>query len=273
MKVSIVISFYNKIDFLKFVLAGFERQVFKDFEVIISDDGSNPEVVEQLVEIIKASTFPIQHIWHEDNGWRKNIILNQSVLAARGDYLIFIDGDCIPHKNFVLDHYKNREENTALAGRRVQLSTKISKSLTLQKVSNGWLDKNFFFTILFDNTFGKTKHFNKGINLSIPMIKNKIDRINKSREILGCNFSLHKNTLLKINGFDERFLGPCYGEDIDVDLRLMNEGAKVKLLRYCAVQYHIYHPIISRADMHVNKKIYDDNKNRGVGYTKHGINK
>ena len=143
-KASLIIAFYNKIDFLKLVLAGCERQTMKDFEVIIADDGSRPEIVAEINQIKEASPLNIQHIWHEDDGWRKNEMLNKAVVASKSDYLVFVDGDCIPHSRFIEEHYLQREENTCLTGRRVNLSQKISNQLNPTNIKAGFLENNSF---------------------------------------------------------------------------------------------------------------------------------
>ena len=96
-KASIIAAFYNRIDYLKLVLAGLERQTEKDFELIIADDGSRKDIVEEIKVIQTIHSFPIKHIWQEDKGFRKNRILNKAIIASESDYLIFIDADCIPH--------------------------------------------------------------------------------------------------------------------------------------------------------------------------------
>lgn len=127
MKATLIISFYNKIDYLKLVLAGMERQSSNEFEIIIADDGSREEVVRELKEIMDRSSLAIKHVWQEDKGFRKCRILNKSICEAKTDYLIFIDGDCVPHKEFVREHIENRSKGVCLAGRRVNLSKKLLK--------------------------------------------------------------------------------------------------------------------------------------------------
>ena len=269
MKVSVIIAFYNKIDFLKKVLAGFENQVFRDFELVIADDGSKASVVEALNDYMQNSSLKIQHIWHEDQGWRKNMILNKAIVASNGEYIIFIDGDCIPHRYFIQDHFKLREPGVLLAGRRVRLSDKISKSLSNDKIRTGWLDKHIYTTIFLDSLFGKTIQVEKGIRLAF--LNNKVKRGYPIRDVLGCNFSVHKEELLAINGFDERYAGPGVGEDTDIDLRYENAGYEVKLLRYSAVQYHIWHPTVPRSTHSKNMEIYHENKKNQVSDTPYGI--
>jgi glycosyltransferase involved in cell wall biosynthesis len=164
MKASIVIAFYNKISYLELVLAGFERQTEEKFEIIIADDGSGPDVHKEIDRIIRNSSLNIRHVWHEDKGWRKNIMLNMAIRMAVSDYLIFIDGDCIPHRKFVSEHLRNREKGKILSGRRLNLSEKISGQLTVEMVRKGFLEKNIF-TWLIKGFQGEITHAEKGLFL------------------------------------------------------------------------------------------------------------
>ena len=67
-KATVIIAFYNKTNFLRLVFAGLERQTEKNFEVIIADDGSNNDSVNELNKMILESSFDVQHVWHEDMG-------------------------------------------------------------------------------------------------------------------------------------------------------------------------------------------------------------
>ncbi|MEL7147610.1 MAG: glycosyltransferase [Bacteroidota bacterium] len=270
MKVSVIISFYNKIEVLKLLLAGFERQSFTNFEVLIADDGSKDEVVKEINEISSSYSFDLKHIWHADNGWQKNIILNKAISASLGEYIVFVDGDCIPHQHFIKDHFNNRENRVLLTGRRVKLSDKLSKNLTESDISEGKLDRRWFSPLVFDFIFGKTKHIEKGFRLwgVVPQVKK---RTNPKREVLGCNFSIHKADIVRINGFDERYKGPGIGEDIDIDLRFTNDGGEVRLFKFGAIQYHVYHLVLSRYDKKNNIKIFQENKKSQVAATAYGL--
>ncbi len=124
-KASLIISYYNRTDYLALLFAALEKQSFREFEVIIADDGSTEENVNRIEEMSRRLPFSLIHLRHEDKGFRKNKILNLAVDSSNSDYLIFIDGDCIPHREFVNEHYLNRMENTCLTGRRVNLSEDI----------------------------------------------------------------------------------------------------------------------------------------------------
>jgi len=265
-KSSIIISFYNKIEYLEFILISLENQHFKDFEIIIADDGSSQNIVEELEPLLKKVSFPVLHIWQEDFGFRKNKILNQAILKAASDYLIFIDGDCVLHPEFVSEHFFNKKQNVCLTGRRVNLSEKITSELNPQKIKNGFLQKHFY-KIIYDGIFGKSFDVEKGFyfkNKTMRKIFNK-----KQRGILGCNFSLYKKDLLDINGFDERYKAPSIGEDSDIQFRLELNNVKVHSLNNIAIQYHLYHKLQPRPKE--NLLLFEKIKKQKSPATKFGI--
>lgn len=240
-KASLIISVYNSIRNLELIFNALTIQTFKDFEVIISDDGSSEEMKNFISKWNDKNLLSIRHIWQEDDGFRKNKILNECVRNSVTDYLIFIDGDCIPHSEFIEAHYTNRRNNTALFGRRVYLGEDYSLSLTSDNILNKSYEK-LNLNLIKESLTGKDKgsyNAEEGI-----VIKNKTVRklfLKEDVGILGSNFSLEKKLLEDINGFDENFVGPGYGEDTDVERRLRLFGAKVKSIRNLAVQYHLYH--------------------------------
>ena len=267
-KTSVIAAFYNNINYLKLVLAGFERQSEKEFELIIADDGSNREIVKEIETIASHYSFRIKHIWHPDKGFRKNKILNQAVLASSSEYIIFIDSDCVPHSKFVEEHLKEKLENAVCTGRRVNLSQKITNKLTEQNIKSGILE-NQFLKIIDDGLFGKSYDVEKGFYLENKFLR-KLFNV-KYRGLLGCNFSLHKKDLLAINGFDERYVDPSIGEDSDVQFRLELNGVKVKSLNFIAVQYHLNHKYQER--LQKNLDLFAEVKKSHIAYTPFGLKK
>lgn len=238
-KLSLIIAVYNKPDVLRLVLAACARQSFTEFEVIIADDGSGPAVKEVVDEAASLYKFPIVHLWHEDIGWRKNKMLNNAVRAANSEFLVFIDGDCLPAKDFLFDHWNAREDNRVLLGRRVEMSERWSKSLTLEKVVSGKFER-MGFAELVDGLIGKALRLEDGIRIRNRMMRRMSSR--HAEGILGSNFSAHKGDIVAINGFDETYDGPGHGEDSDIQFRLSLIGVTGKSLRNLAVQFHVYHP-------------------------------
>lgn len=239
-KLSLIISVYNKPENLRFVLAGCARQSFGDFEVIIADDGSGPDVKHVISEAQALYTFPIKHLWHKDIGWRKNTMLNNGIRGARAEHIVFIDGDCIPGRHFLLDHWNEREHGKLLLGRRVETSARWSKTLTLEKIRSGEFER-FGWNDLTDLLKRNSLRIEDGVRIESALLRKLLLRNVKG--MLGSNFSAVKRDLEAVNGFDELYDGPGCGEDSDLQYRLSLIGVTGKSLRNLAIQYHIYHPL------------------------------
>ena len=246
-RASVIISVYNNIGFLKLVLAGFELQTERDFEILVPDDGSGRPFVEALEALIAASPLTIRHIWHPDDGFRKNRILNRSIQAAGAPYLIFVDGDCIPHPAFVAEHLRHASPGVCLAGRRADLSPQITRMLTPERVRAGILQSPGMLLRMFGDYFRmRLFHVMNGIYVRNRLLRRFFNR--KERGLLGANFSLYKTDILAVNGFDERYTSVAFGEDSDLELRLRLNGIRFRTLLSIAVQYHCYHPLLPRPE-------------------------
>jgi len=269
-KASVIISFYNRIDQLKLILTALNQQTFSDFEVIISDDGSNKEVVDEIQYIINQYSFDITHVWHPDNGFNKTKILNKSIIASKTDYLIFIDGDCIPANTFIDDHLKYSQDKRVLIGRRVELSLKLSEKITSEYIQSRkfkWLSS----IALLDSFKGDTRKAEAGIRMSSKWINEKLGSYNKG--ILGCNFSIHKTLLLELNGFDERYIYPGVGEDTELRERVRHAGLEIFKPKFALVQYHLWHKKQSRSSQAENMKLLKETMENKYIKTPYGINK
>ncbi|WP_374028802.1 glycosyltransferase [Bdellovibrio bacteriovorus] len=247
---SLFVAFYNNVEFFKKVFASIEGQTLTNFELIICDDGSKPDAISALREIYKDSKVPVLHIWHEDRGFYKNEALNRGVLRARSEYFVFIDADCVLHHRFLEDHWNNKREGRTLAGRRVNLTPSVTRDLTVQRVQTGYLQKNWWW--LFITMFWmKDNNSIKGFRVPVPWLYKILNR--KPRGIVGCNFSVHKQDLWRVNGFDMSYHKPGIGEDSDVDFRLSGMGVTPISMCYQGVQYHLYHKLLSRSDVNEAK--------------------
>ena len=270
-QLSLIIAFYRKTRELGLIFETLRQQTFTNFEVIIADDGSDAPAVNELNRLIQdAGSFPVKHVRHEKDGWRKNAILNKAILASRGEYLVFIDGDCLLHPCFLHEHYRYREMGLVLGGRRVMLSEKITAGIT-----PGFLGKKNFAcklalrAILDSLRKSGCSHIENGIYLGASPLKRFFNK--KPRNIQGCNFSMHKADFLSINGFDERFNGPGGGEDDDVHYRGLHFGLRFATLKFLAVQFHLYHRTLDRPLANFN--MMEENRKNKVGVTPYGIRK
>jgi len=237
-EISVIIPVYNAVRFLELVLAGFCRQSFREFEVFIADDGSGPEMRAFVNNFSRQSLFPVRYVWHPDEGFRRSAILNLAVRESSARYLIFADGDCIPHRHFVRAHFDYRAARTVLCGRRAHLSPSMSESLTPEDILAGKPES--WHARIRETLSGKSNHWDEGFLLGNPILHRWANR--KAPTLLGSNFSLERSLLEEINGFNEDFVG-YGGEDTELEIRLRRAGARFQWVRHRAVQYHLFHTV------------------------------
>lgn len=269
MKCSLIISVYNDIKTLILILEALKIQTEKEFEVIVADDGSDNDFVERLREYIGKSPYKITHLWHEDKGWRKEIILNKAIVASTTNYLIFIDGDCIPHKRFIEEHLSLAKKGFAIGGRRVMLSEELTKKVTPQLIASGKLHTYLLPRVLWQGITGKIRHAEEIIRITNKWLRKKLFK-ERLHDLLGCNFSIHKEDLLKINGFDERFAHPSVGEDTDIEARLNRIGIYCKVERHIITVYHKWHKL-NHSGAENNAQYFQENNKKEIAWTPYGI--
>lgn len=227
-QISLVVTSYDHPNALRLVLEGLQQQEHADFELVIADDGSDGDTFELLEEFALAG-MKSEVTTHEDRGFRKSKALNNAIRKTTGDQIIFLDGDCVPFSDFVRRHaeawapmsyavggyvWTNLEQASAItaedvrAGRHTQL-------LTARERANLWSVhlRNLFYRVL---------------------------RKPRKPKILGGNFSVARDALHAINGFEEGFDG-FSGEDSDIRNRLNNLGARPVSLWNRAFVVHLDH--------------------------------
>ena len=134
MKISIILSTYNRPKALLAVLEAIELQTVKGFEVCIADDGSTSETAQVIEHFQQQAAFPIHHAWQEDKGFRAASARNKAVKLSSGDYLLFLDGDCIPRPDWIQQHISLAEDGSFVAGNRVLLDSEITHEIEERKL-------------------------------------------------------------------------------------------------------------------------------------------
>ena len=225
MKATLIISIYKNVPALRAVLDSLKRQTEQDIEVILSEDGQDPDMAAFIARY--DFPWPMQHLTQPDEGWRKEKALNKAVLAAKNDWLIFIDGDCVLHPRFIEYHVRYQQRGIMLAGKRIKLNPDLS-----ERCMKG--EKLCLFPYLFARRgcrYVEEAFYCK----SAQWLRRPV------KHLVGSNMSMHKADLMAINGFDENYTLPATGEDYDIEWRLQAIGCRIVSLRNLAVQYHLYH--------------------------------
>jgi glycosyltransferase involved in cell wall biosynthesis len=274
MKTSIVVPTYNRPDKLNLCLMSLSKQSTLPDEVLIADDGSGAETL-RVIERFKNSTncrFALKHIWQEDDGFRKPLIINKTVRNATGDYLIFIDGDCIAHKHFIRSHLDYSEPDTILGGKRVDLGKRFSERLLKRQQPINKLT----IELIWDSLINDSRKIEESLQIHNPFLRKLLDRDRIYDDgIWGCNFSIHRELFYAINGCDEDFLDGSI-EDNDLGIRVINYGGRVKSVRALAIVFHLWHPTswsFSNEKYLFNKRILEKRIQLGEARCRNGIMK
>ncbi len=205
-------------------------------------------------------------------GWRKNKALNRSVVNAKGDYLIFIDGDCIPHSKFVETHIALAHHKVVLSGRRCDIGGNLITKLKDNVISVKELESLSFYFFNVRNLMKGSRALEDVIYIKPNSLISQyiLPRISKIRGILGCNFSCFKQDLLDINGFDEDYTEANFGEDTDLEWRFEKIGISIKSVRNMAILYHLRHPL-NKTHFEKNRAIMFEKIKNGEHFCKNGI--
>ena len=233
--VSIIISTYNKPEWLQKVLWSYNQQTIKDFEVVIADDGSTEDTRALINDMTPKMRYPITHVWQEDNGFQKTKILNKATVASHGNYLIYTDGDCIARADFIETHVAHRSKGYALSSGYFKLTDKISNLIGQSEIdSQQCFDKSWLLS------HGQPKSFKMNKLTKSSFKATLLNFITPTKATFdGMNASAWKADILAVNGFDERM--QYGGEDRELGERLMNYGIKFKQIRYSAICLHLFH--------------------------------
>ena len=233
---SVVLSTYNQPEWLRKALLGYARQDFRDFELIIADDGSDDATRAMIEALGEGYPVALRHVWHPDNGFQKCEILNRASEAARADYLVFSDGDCIPRADFLSVHHALREPGRFLSGGYVKLPMATSQAIDPAAIEAGdfvrpdWLRAN--------GCAARDISRKLTVQGRWAWLWDQLSTAKASWN--GHNASGWKADLLRVNGFDTRM--QYGGQDREFGERLENAGIRGKRIRHRAICVHLDHP-------------------------------
>ena len=258
MRISLIVTTYNRPDALLLVLKSIKNQRIKPFEVIIADDGSDYLTKKVIDDFSLATELNIIHSYQEDNGFRVSESRNKAISIANGEYIILVDGDMLLHREFVNDHAENAQNGFYIQGSRVLMSPiKTQEVLTTKKI---------IFNL-----------FEMGLKSRLNSIHSSfLSKIftNQSKQLKGvrtCNMSFFKKNCIEVNGFNTEFKG--WGrEDSEFVVRLFNYGVNRKTIKFAAVQHHLWHKESNRNLLNENDQLLHKAIHENLKWCNHGIN-
>ena len=229
LRVTLVITTYNWPAALELALQSVARQSMAPAQIIVADDGSGEQTGEVVTRWQERLKTPLLHVWQQDLGFRLARSRNRAIAAARGDYVVIVDGDMVLHRHFVADHARAARRGCFIQGVRL-----LTGPITARRMlARGLLDLGFFA-----RDIKRRRHTVRSLFLSRLAFGERTGQ----RAIRGCNQAYWKSDLIRVNGFNEAFEG--WGrEDNEIAARLYNAGIQRRNLKFQALAIHLHHPL------------------------------
>jgi glycosyltransferase involved in cell wall biosynthesis len=260
-KTALIITTYNWPQALRRVLDSVMLQSRMPDELIIADDGSGPETRALVDGYRPKLQVPLIHSWQEDLGFRAARSRNLAISRASADYLILIDGDMILHSNFIEDHIRFARQGFWVQGVRAKLSPNGSQELLLSES---------YHPIKTWDARLKSKRYSIRSQFLRSLFSGR-RYFAKLAMAQTCNLALFREDCIKVNGFNEDFIG--WGrEDGEFVCRLMNAGTQRRDFRFSGVAYHIHHEGNSRASLDQNHRLYLNTVENQLTWCENGLN-
>ena len=197
MKYSIIVPVYNRPDEVDELLQSLTEQTFNDMEVIIVEDGSS-QPCENIVHRY-AGKLQLRYYTKENSGPGQT--RNFGAEHSQGEYLIFLDSDCVLPPDFLkaVDEELKRKDCDAWGGpdRAHASFTNVQKAISYSMTS-----------------FLTTGGIRGG--------KKQMDKKFYPRSF---NMGIRRSLYRQLGGFSSM----RFGEDIDLSLRIYKSGASCRL--------------------------------------------
>jgi glycosyltransferase involved in cell wall biosynthesis len=221
----------------------------RNFEIIIADDGSAANTRACVEQLALGAPVALSHVWQPDAGFRAAMARNRGILAARGEYIVFLDGDCIPQRDFIACHRALSQPGCLVSGSRILMSERLTRRVLEENIDVGGLPPATRLGWRLHGDLNKTL---QPLGLRWPDLGRISEKFNW-RRIKSCNLGVWRSDLERVNGFDESFIGWGY-EDSDLVLRLFHAGVRRKDGAFATEVFHLWHREAQRDQASSNRQ-------------------
>jgi len=249
--ISVILTTYKREDALDAVLGALARQTDRDFEIIVADDGSGPQTRALVGRRAAALDIPLKHVWQEDRGFRAGEVRNRGILASKGSYCVFLDGDCVPRPGFIAVHRGLAEPGWFVTGNRILMSREFTDEVLAHARAVELLGLGDWLAL---RRQGKINRLTPLLPLPLGPLRKL--RPNAWRGARSCNLAVWRRDLDRVDGFEATYTG--WGlEDSDLLIRLLRAGVRRKDGNHATGVLHLWHPESDRTSLPQNQQRLD----------------
>jgi glycosyltransferase involved in cell wall biosynthesis len=240
MKISVITTLYNRPEHLRLMVASLAAQSRVPDEIVVADDGSDEATVSAIHQILPACGIPATVVRQEKDGYRLSAARNKAIRASTGDLLLFLDCDIALLPDAVERHEELHRPGRLLTGNRAMLEEAETERLFAAKPMPSAADWEQAWSAADRSELQEAA---RQFVRQAALRRWHLARPHKPK-LLGCHFSLCRDDVERVNGFDEQFVGWGY-EDDDFARRLYRVGvipvSVIELVR----AMHLWHPSLA----------------------------
>lgn len=201
-----------------------------DFEVVVTDDGSEDETQDLVWGFAEQVPFRVGFTTHQHQTYQLARCRNEGVRASSAPYLLFLDGDCMIPPDHLSQHLRHARQGVVHAGYCVLLDEATTASIGVDEVRSGE-----FTSLASAEELRKLRKMDRKARL-YNWLRHPV-----KPKLFGGNVGIHRHDYEAINGYDEAFEGwGC--EDDDLRLRLRRSGRQIRSILRWTRTYHLWHP-------------------------------
>jgi GT2 family glycosyltransferase len=262
-RASVIVTTFNRPDALRAVLEGLAAQTCRDFECIIADDGSGPET-RAAVEAMQPRFDPgrLKHVRQEHMGFRAAAIRNRAIEASMGEWVICLDGDCVPRARFIEGHLRVARPDAITRGSRVLCNERMTRSALASAAALHTLSDPELRQRRSSGDINRIDAAAGGWRDALRSLAGSL-RLEGWKSVRTCNMLAPRSAIDAVGGFDERYEGWGY-EDSDLVIRLMRHGLHVRRGPADTAVLHLWHPDNPRDNAAHNRALLEETLRGGA---------
>jgi glycosyltransferase involved in cell wall biosynthesis len=259
-RLSLIVCTYERPSALDAVLWSLSEEPGGEFEVVVADDGSGQPTADVVEKWRSTFAGRLVHVWQPDEGFRLALIRNRGALAARGDFLLFLDGDCVPRRGFARAVERGIRAGWFLGSRRLMLSQALSERVLAERLPiQRWTLARW---ALRERSHVPSLH---------ALTRRDRRRVGAAKHpdfvpaggAFGFFLGVSRADFERVNGYDSRFEGWGY-EDHDIALRLRRSGLRSGWAGPHSTLLHLFHANLKgQTDTAPSRALYDETEASG----------
>jgi glycosyltransferase involved in cell wall biosynthesis len=211
-----------------------------------------------IARFAAAPRVPVLHLRQEHQGFRVTRLRNLATARARGEYIVFVDGDMLLHPSFMADHRAHARGGAWTQGVRLHLDAQASERAlaapgTLPAIGAAGLGLRRLYAW---HAPGLSPFVSRAANAFVA--------------VKSCNQGFWREDLLAVNGFNEEIVGWGF-EDKELAARLAHYGCRRRTLLFGGIAWHLHHPPVSREHRDANAALLERTRQQRLVRCRRGL--